>query len=383
VSEVVQLLQEMIAIPSISPGYRESFESPYGESEIGEFVAGWLRNHRIDGQRQDVAPGRFNVIGRIGPDIAARTIVLCSHLDTVDVSSMTIPPYDPQVRDGRVWGRGACDDKGPLAAMMIALKRLSHEGSPGAGVVLAAACGEEIGMLGSAAAVDAVQNVEAVVVGEPTLFDVVYAHKGVVRWRITTEGKSAHAASPKLGINAIYRMGRIIQAIEEYQSVLADERRHPALGPATINVGVAAGGSQINVVPESCHIDVDRRCIPAETPKQATEDLRSRLESDGRIDFDFKIEPLSEHAAVECDPENPFLKQVLECAQSLEPNASFQTAPYATDATNLQRWNAPTPVVGPGDMADAHTAAESISVEQLELGVELYCRIVKRFIDGA
>ncbi len=186
-------------------------------------------------------------------------------MDTVSVAGMDIDPWDPQIREGKLYGRGACDTKAGLAAMMHAVADLARDGLvPNSEVWLAATIDEEYSYRGVAALCQPSFTADAAIVAEPTELRPVIASKGLVRWKIETIGKAAHSAKPHLGINAIEHMSRIIQAIEQDTQALAS-KQHPLLGPATCNVGVIRGGVQINFVPDRCEIEIDRRLLPGET----------------------------------------------------------------------------------------------------------------------
>ena len=378
--EVITLVREMVAIPSISPGFEETFDRPYGEGEMADFVGDFCRRAGFDVEKREVRPGRFNVLARIEgrrPDV----VVFCSHLDTVDVQNMTVAPFDPVIKDGKIWGRGSCDDKGSLAAMMVALKGVASAGKPPVTFVLAGTCAEEHGQYGAWDVFEHVGGVRAAVIGEPTELNIVRAHKGAARWSMTTTGTRAHGATPELGVNAVYRMARVAMAIEEYHDRLKSGLAHADLGPATISVGTIEGGEEVNSVPDRCTIQVDRRLLPGELPKQARADMHEFFSSHERIDFDVEIGVLGEHNPMECGRDDPVVQLALSCARTRKPAAELAVASYGTDAASLSAWGCPTPVMGPGDIAHAHTAAEHIDIEELQAAVEVYRTFADRVAD--
>ena len=234
----------------------------------------------------EVAEGRANVLARIPGPPDAPCILLDAHQDTVPVSGMTIDPFQPRVADGRIYGRGACDVKGGMAAMIAAVQRL-HRQRPGdhPTMVLACTCDEEYGQLGARRLAEGWSNgncrllptpPDLALVAEPTELQVVVAHRGTVRWRIATDGVAAHSSDPARGVNAIYRMAGVITALEDYAKHLPQSTPpHHLCGPATLSVGRIQGGTSVNIVPDHCQVEIDRRLLPGESPWDAMADVES------------------------------------------------------------------------------------------------------------
>ncbi len=228
------------------------------------YVEEFFGRRGIETWRQPIFPDRENVIARIQGRNPERRIVFEAHMDTVSVAGMTIDPFQPDIRGGRMYGRGSCDTKGGMAAMMQALASLADsQTTPPCDVWFAATIDEEFSYRGVAALCEDLQA-DAAIVAEPTSLQPVIASKGLVRFKIETIGRAAHSAKPDLGVNAIEHMAIVIAAIQNDTSQLA-ESVHPLLGPATCNIGVIRGGVQINLVPASCEIEIDRRMLPGET----------------------------------------------------------------------------------------------------------------------
>ena len=229
--------------------------------------------------RQEVYPNRPNVIARIPGRRLDRRIVFEAHMDTVSVDGMTIEPWNPEIRDGKMYGRGSCDTKGGMAAMMHATASLAADGiTPPCEVLFTAAIDEEYSYRGVVALCNSLEagpvdacileqeiapqnpwHAQAAIIAEPTLLQPVIASKGLVRWKIETRGKAAHSSKPHLGINAIEHMAHLITAIEHDTLNLA-KSDHPLLGPATCNIGVVRGGVQINFVPNCCEMKSNDEC---------------------------------------------------------------------------------------------------------------------------
>jgi acetylornithine deacetylase/succinyl-diaminopimelate desuccinylase-like protein len=220
--------------------------------------------------------GRPNLLAAFGAENPARTVLFESHLDTVGVSGFHGDPFALREENGRLYGRGACDTKGPLAAFMAALDADTLAAIRASGVQLLwlGAIGEETGNLGAEEAVAAGIRADACVVLEPTGLRIVHAHKGACWFRVATRGRAAHGSDPARGDNAILKIPAVWQAIE---AATAAAPPHPVLGPPTVSLGTIHGGTGTNIVPDHCEIQVDRRFLPGETCAGILDDLRMRL----------------------------------------------------------------------------------------------------------
>ena len=393
--DLIRTLRELVAIRSVNPLGRPVSEADAAESPLTDYLEALFQRLGMECMRQCVEPGRDNLLARIGPtqasDLPKAVILLSAHQDTVPATGMTISPWSGELRDGRVFGRGACDVKGGMAAMLAALARLHAERPPGMPtVVMACTVNEEMGFTGSQALVRLWQGEpqailprppDYAVVAEPTELQVVVAHKGVVRWRCHARGRAAHSATPEAGENAIYRMGRALGAIERYaQTVVSTLGFHPLCGPATVNVGTISGGVSANTVPDQCTIEIDRRLAPGEQPPMARQHLIDYLERQAGLDFPLQHDPPFMIGLPLADQYNRSLAERLVAVASelVEPCRSIGV-PYATDAAFLAAAGVPSVVFGPGSVAQAHTADEWIAVDQVEKAAAIYYRFLKSF----
>ena len=363
------LLKDLVAIPSVNPGYAAPDRQLTGESRMVDYLEQWFKVQRIETERRHVAEGRENLLAHLSGKDNSRRVVLCSHTDTVQVEGMRISPFEPTLRDGRLYGRGSADDKGPLSAMMIALARQSARGTPACNLTLAATCGEEFNLLGARHLAASELTIDAIVVGEPTECKLIAMHKGVVRWKLSTTGIAVHGSQPQMGRNAIYQMAPIIGAIHDHALQLQRQPPHEWLATPTINIGIIRGGNAFNIVPDNCEIFIDRRLLPEEQIDHARSQLESALAG---LEIEYELEQLIDYPPMSTDPDDPFIMRLRTVQTQLGIDPAPGGAHYGTDAGAFWGQHIPTPVIGPGSIAQAHTPDEFIELEQLERGVALY-----------
>jgi acetylornithine deacetylase ArgE len=375
-----KLLRDLVALPSVNPMGRPNPGPECFEHQVSDYLEKLFQALRVPCERQAVAPQRDNVVARWEPPGARRTLLLEVHQDTVPVDNMTIDPFGAKVDGGRLFGRGACDVKGGMAAMLAAFARLVNEKpARAARVVLACTVDEEFTFTGVTRLVQAGLKADFAVVAEPTKLAIVHAHKGAVRWRLSTAGRSCHSSSPEQGINAIYRMGRLLGGIEHFADRLRASRRDPVLGPPTLSVGRIEGGASVNTVPDHCHIEIDRRTIPGEDPRQAPGQLEAFLRGEGGIDFPFVCHAPSMITGA-LGPENS-AELVTLLAASIDEvcgRHSITGVPYGTDASSIAAAGIPSVVFGPGDIAQAHTCDEWIALDEVAQASDILYRLACR-----
>ncbi len=378
-TETTRLLRDLVRIPSINPMGRSLSGPEYLEHRVTAFLEQFLRELGVPFQRQRVAAQRENIVARFDSHGSKRTILFEAHQDTVPVEGMTIDPFGAKIEDGKLYGRGACDIKGGLAAMLSAFARLSRERPGGAAsVVLACVVDEEFTFTGITELVKSwpMGKPTLAVVAEPTALAVVNAHKGVVRWRLHTTGRSCHSSSPERGINAIYRMGKVLAGIEQFAEVLRKSRRDPLLGPPTVSVGRIEGGLSVNTVPERCRIEVDRRLIPGEdgddAPRELAGFLRDHLVDGTPFDMDA---PWMCKAALSPAGSEELVARLGAAIDAVCGRHRVMGVPYGTDAPTVAEAGVPAVVFGPGDIAQAHTCDEWVSLEQVEQASEILYRL--------
>ncbi|MCK5573653.1 MAG: M20 family metallopeptidase, partial [Bacteroidetes bacterium] len=315
-----------------------------------------------------VSTGRHNVIARL--DAGAReTVLLEAHLDTVGVDNMVIDPFQPTIRDGKLYGRGSCDTKGSLAAFLFAVCDLVETNRmPTRNVVLAAVADEEYGFTGARYALEHGLEADFGIAGEPTSLRIVRAHKGVTRWKMSARGIAAHAAYPERGKNAIYTMSHLIPMLEEYAGTLQAGPSHPLLGPPTLNVGVVQGGSAVNIVPDRCTIEIDRRTIPGETLLSVLQPVTDMLQSMPDVTLE---EPHLSVAGMEVSADSPAVTHLADAIRAVTGDCLTEAAHYATDAGMYNAGGIPSVVFGPGDIRQAHTDSEYVELQEFQQAIHI------------
>jgi acetylornithine deacetylase len=377
VTETTQLLRDLVALPSVNPMGRPLQGPELFEHRVTAYLETFFRGLGVPWERQPVAPLRENVLARWDAPGARRTLLLEAHQDTVPTDNMTIDPFAARIEGGRLYGRGACDIKGGMAAMLAAFARLVREKPRGAaGVVMACSVDEEHTSLGVERLVQGGLLADLAVVAEPTRLDIVHAHKGLVRWQIITAGRSCHSSAPEQGENAIYRMGRLLTAVEKYAERLRTARADPLLGPATLSVGRIDGGTSVNTVPDRCRIEIDRRLLPGETPAGAPADLDAFLRRELGADFPFEsTAPALSRTALGPQGSEELVARLGRAIDAVRGGHRVCAVPYGTDASTIADAGIPAVVFGPGDIARAHTCDEWVPLDEVEQAAEILFRL--------
>lgn len=364
---VVELLQALVRIPSVNPDGNPGIENP-GEAACAQYVAEFLRQAGAKVELEPVLNGRPNVIGIFPGGEGKKRLVLAPHLDTVGVAGMAIDPFAAEIRDGKLWGRGSSDTKGPMAAILWALWELRNQ-LPALDweVVFAGLIGEEAGQHGSKHFV-ARHRADFAVIAEPTDLGIVYTHKGCDWLHLTTRGRAVHASNPALGHNAIDEMLDALHHFRQHIQPRILEPSDPVLGHATANIGLIKGGAKINIVPDICEASIDIRPLPEQDRSGFVEEIVAELK---------QAAPSLEarwtaSRSLQTDPGHPIVEALQRAGGKLTGASWF------SDAAILATGNIPAVVVGPGSIAQAHTTDEWIKIEDLERGVEFY----KKFLAG-
>ncbi len=388
-SDVVRLLQDLVRIPS-----HES------EGEVVRYLSKRFEALGIACTTRQVGDGgRDNFIATWGGGKSGRqehdspSLIFNSHIDTVspgDAEEWDQGPFSGDLVEGtkgsgdRIYGRGAADAKGPLAAMIAAFESIVRAEPPLQGrLILTAVAFEETQGLGTQAEVFGGTKADAAIVGEPTGLELHIAHKGVARIDVTTMGKPAHASEPWEGTNAISKMGKVLLALDELSETVSS-KRDPLLGKATLAVTRIDGGIGLNVVPPQCKISLDRRLLPSENPEQAQKEIDSvlrRLEAD---DPSLKAETsLFSAAEAAATPEEASIVKAALRSRTEVLGTPSKAGGFAAccDMWHLKNQGGiPTVIIGPGKLKMAHKRDEYIEVSELEQAVEIYRNIALRWL---
>ena len=370
----LRLLQELIALPSVNPAFLPAGDPRAGEPAVAGFISDLARRAGLSVSTQDVFPGRSNVIVRLTPASPVRKrVLLAPHLDTVGFPNLDTL-LEPKLKGDRLTGRGACDTKGCVSAMLSSVLAVARSGRrpEATEIVFLGLVDEENGQGGSRHYAEHGDRADFAIVGEPTRLEVVTAHKGDLWLQLKTRGRSAHGATPHLGRNAVLEMARVVELLETRYAATLRRRKHPLLGSPTVNVGVIRGGNQPNIVPDECVISIDRRTLPGETEAGVKREVQALLTKAG-LEAEFDTLRLAPCEALETSPELPGVKALCRAARRRRTLGVH----YFCDAAPLAAGGIPSVVFGPGDIAQAHTADEWISVKSLQRGTAILERFLR------
>ena len=369
-----ELLARLVAIDSVNPAL---VPGGAGEGEIAAFVAGWLTEHGLEVTVDEPVAGRPSVVGVARGTGGGASLMLNAHLDTVNVDGMD-RPHEPVVRDGRLYGRGAYDMKGGLAAIMIAGAAAGREGLRGDVIVTAVADEEH--------ASEGVQSIlrrwraDACVVTEPTHLAACVAHKGFVWAQLETRGRAAHGSRPDLGVDAIAGIGPALAGIPALQRRL-EARPHPRLGAASVHASLISGGQELSSYPERCVLEVERRTVPGESAQDVERELRELLAlaagADARLETELRMGLVRD--PFEVDPSAGIVTTLrAAAAHTLGAEPDLVGHPAWMDAAFLSAAGIPTVVFGPSGEG-AHALEEHVDLQSVEQVAAIVTETARRF----
>lgn len=366
-----RLLSDAAALIGIRSANPPGLERP-----VAEWLAGRLERVATSVSVEALTEGRANVVATFdfGP---GPTFLLCSHSDVVPVQHEG--QWSPVIRDGRLIGRGACDAKGAIAAMIGACERLAaHPGDLRGTLLLACVADEESNAEGVRALVSRGLRADAAIIGEPTNNLAILSSRGSVRLGVRFQGRAAHASSPSQGVNAIYGAARFILAVE---SLDAELNARGSMGSSSATI--VDGGSRLNVVPDTCTVQVDRRLGPDETAAGAIRGIESCL---ARVVLEapgvtYELSPAGLWVdPFELETSSEFATLLLSALGQPSPGPIFRAV---SDAPHLIAVGIPTAILGPGSLDTAHSDSEFVDVQELEAAVDLYERVVRAYLGRA
>lgn len=372
---VTELCQALVRIPSVNPD-GDPGVAKTGEAECAAFVGDFLRHCGAEVVLEEVLPGRPNVIGRFtsapsADGMAKPRVVFGPHLDTVGVGGMSIDPFGGELREGRIWGRGACDTKGPMAAMLWALHEMRAElADLPVEVHFAGFMSEESDQHGSRHfAKHHGADYAFAMIAEPTDMKTVFKHKGCLWADIETSGVAVHGSRPELGENAIVKMAKLIKALDGPFRTQLDLSggEDDWLGKSTISLGMIRGGSRPNITADHCQLTVDIRFTPGIRalggPLPLLENFVSIIDPTAKVTPRGMTQP-----CLDTPSSNTFVQKLVDCG------APLTGAPWFCDAAHLAEAGVPSIALGPGSITQAHTRDEWIEVAELERGTAFWMK---------
>jgi acetylornithine deacetylase len=351
---VIALTRDLVAIDSVNPSL---VPGAAGEARAAECVAHHLRAAGLDVELQPVLDGRSNVVGVLEGRAPGRSLMLCGHLDTVGVEGMATP-FSPVERDGRLYGRGAQDMKGGIAAIADAARVVAQRGLAAGRLIVAAVVDEEYASAGADALVTR-WRADAAVVTEPTDLQIAVAHKGFAWFEIDTRGRAAHGSRPSEGRDAILHMGRVLQRLEAMDRSLQSGASHALLGCASLHASIVAGGREWSSYPDRCTLRLERRTLPGERDEAVLKDLREMIDGLRREDpaFDASVRPVFARPPYELPADHAIAAALAAAART----STFTGMSFWTDAAVLGAAGIPSVLYGPGG-AGLHSTEEYVNV---------------------
>jgi acetylornithine deacetylase/succinyl-diaminopimelate desuccinylase family protein len=375
-SRVTEVLAELVRIESVNP---ELVPGGRGEEQAARYVANFLRAAGLDVRLEEIASGRWNVIGILRGRGQGRSLMLNGHLDTVGVEGMA-EPFSGRVENGCLYGRGAEDMKGGLAAALVAASILAGEERMKGDLVIAGVADEEFKSAGTRALIQRVTT-DAAIVMEPTELQVATAHKGFAWADVATLGRAAHGSRPEEGLDAIAFMGRILAEVENLQAELSDGPGHPLVGCGSVHASLISGGQELSSYPEKCRLSLERRLIPGEDAGTFEGELTEILSRLKERDPGFKAEIDMGYSALamETSGESAIAKSLIAAARKVVgPAASFGAQTFWTDAALLNEAGIGSVLFGPGG-GGLHSKVEFVKLEDVRLCTETLVECARTF----
>lgn len=354
---VIDAVTTLVRVPSVNPTIAP--EEGHGEQHVANAARGWLERHGVRAWLEEAAPGRPNCVAEVGAGDGP-TLVLCAHLDTVGTEGMTIPPFEPTIDNGRLYGRGSYDMKGSAGAIMAASVALSA--SPVRGRVLAALVADEEDASAGAVHFVGHHRADACIVTEPSEGSLVLAHKGFAWLEVTARGVAAHGSRWDLGVSAIGQMAQAVAALERFDRDELRRRTHALVGPASMHCAMIGGGTGWSTYAAECRLKVERRMIPGETPAEVTREIESVLRHAG-VDADVRL--VFDRPPLVADPDAAISRIVREAATRVSGNPPKEVGvAYWMDAAIFAAAGIPAVNYGPAGQG-AHAAVEWVDVESV------------------
>ncbi len=367
--DAIALTEALVAIDSRNPALVAGAPGEAAvAARLAAILAGWGFAVSVD----EVAPGRPNVVARIGP--TGRTpLVLNGHLDVVGTEGMIHEPFTPHRTDGRLYGRGASDMKGGVAAMCVAAARAAARGALASEIIVTAVCDEEYRSIGTQALIDGGLRATGAIVTEPTRLAVCPAHKGFAWFDVTVHGRAAHGSRPDVGVDAIAHAGLLLAALVAHERGVLATRHHPLLGHASVHASTITGGTGWSTYPDQCRMQLERRTVPGESADDAEAELEALCAGVARAHPAFRAD-IARHTVqppndVPADAE--VVRALVAAAEATGRPAPVEGLSCWTDAALLTTNGIPAVCFGPGDIARAHAAEEWVDEAEVQAAADI------------
>ena len=358
------LTASLVAIDSRNPSLVP--DGP-GELACAMHLAGVLKAWGFAVSLQEIAPGRANVIARIGP--TGRTpLILNGHLDVVGVDGMSHAPFVPEVRDGNLFGRGSTDMKGGVASMCVAAARAAARGSLTSEIIVTAVCDEEYESIGTRALLAQGLHATGAIITEPTRMAIAPAHKGFAWIEVVLHGRAAHGSRYDVGIDANRHAGLLLAALDRYELDVLTSRVHPLLGRASLHASSIAGGTGWSTYAERCALRIERRTLPGESGEQALADIRALCDAltTSRPGFQADVSLVCAQPPLDLAGEAPLIASMRAACTAAGVAPTIAGLSCWTDAALFAEAGIPALCFGPGDISRAHSATEWVEIADLE-----------------
>ncbi|MHB8652607.1 MAG: ArgE/DapE family deacylase [Terriglobia bacterium] len=378
-AQVAAVLADLVKIESINP---ELVTGGSGEAGIARYVANFLRSAGLKTRVQKLGRNRANAVGVLRGRGGGRSLMLNGHLDTVGVAGMEAP-FSPRIDKGRLYGRGAQDMKGGIAAALLAAATLAAESRLRGDLVIAAVADEEHQSLGTRALIDEIKT-DAAIVMEPTGLEVATAHKGFAWATVETLGQAAHGSRPRDGVDAIAMMGRVLAGIEDLETKLEAAAGHPLLGCGSVHASIISGGQELSSYPAQCRLSVERRLLPGEDASTFEREIDEIISQLSRQDKKFRARIVMGYSALalETARECPIAQTLLGCARKIVGTpAKFGAQSFWTDAALLNEAGIASVLFGPGGEG-LHSTVEYVRLEDVALCADAVVECAKEFCES-
>jgi acetylornithine deacetylase len=375
--ELEQLLSDLVAINSINP---DLVPGAPGEAEIADYIVHWLERTGLEVQLIESVSGRPNVVAIARGTGGGKTLLLNGHMDTVGAGGMP-HPHEPVIKEGRLYGRGAYDMKGGLAACMVAVEEVRKQHLRG-DILFTAVIDEEYASLGTQELANRFQA-EGAIVAEFSELQLILAHRGFVWLEVETQGRAAHGSRPDLGVDAIVKMGKVLMELEKMDQSLRSHPNHPLLGSGSLHASLIKGGQELSTYPDHCVLAVERRTLPGETPGMVEAEIQGIVEKIRRTDPSFQAVV---RRGIDRSPlETPETSGIVKAVQAAAGKVLMRPLPVAgvpfwTDAALLSAAGIPSVLFGPSG-SGAHADEEWVDLASVRTCAKLYLATAVEFCD--